>query len=131
MTTANLENCKKLYELSGWGNVGGEQDNPDYYWVQSLDGGRENYTCYGGGSIPSDGGIYPAYDLGYLLRKLEDAEHQGEAIQLNYCHHQDGSRNYCISIGKALKSLFEYADTPEDAACLLAIKLIEQGVLKK
>jgi len=66
------------------------------------------------------------YSLGFLLRKLEDV-----------------NLDHCISIGKPvwfariwdtsdddLVTFADRADTPEDAACLLAIKLYEEGILK-
>lgn len=111
---ASEDNARKLYALSGW--------DGDDYWAKEKD--YKN----------------PHYSSGYLLRKLpkwiepEKKKPHLLTVQPN-------------PIGKGWNALYrlavktpttdvrhsthiQEADTPEDALCLLAIKLFEEGVLK-
>lgn len=122
MNVALLELCRELYELSGWG------DGSDMNKLKWLD-------YYDDWSVP-------AYDLGYLLRKLPSyIEQQGNLDGI------DRQRRVAFQIRKWERPevvwFAEYheiyyrplyrteADTPEDAACKLAIELFKQGILKK
>ncbi len=67
---ASMKNFKRLYELSGWFDIG--QDGYNYYHTPDA----------------------PYYTTGYLLRKLEPLDF---TTRLDYCHHSDGLRNYCAS----------------------------------
>lgn len=108
MQTANLENCKRLYELSGW-------DDTDYSF-----GYMKGKTAIVGerGTEHAFDDPHSAYDSGYLLRKLPPHADltKVEAGKIYYAvHHQE----------------YDFqADNPEDALCLLAIKLFEEGILK-
>lgn len=99
MAVASLELCKELHTLSGW-------ETP-------LDQFHYN-----------EGEPLPAYDLGYLLRKLQRNHVElyglttGEWTARAYWHSTEQARA-------------EYADTPEDAAAKLAIELFKQGILTK
>lgn len=104
MNVANLELCKELYELSGWEH--------DYFWYDDVK--NQPFIDQRMQSIRS---ISPAYPLGYLLRKLPQPNMVGFA---------DGSA-YAMAMG----GQHQEADTPEDAACKLAIELFKQGVLKR
>lgn len=122
MNTASLNLCKKLYELSGWNepSEGWYKDNNEE-WI----GVRALYDHKPGGDINVDtrsNFISPAYDLGYLLRKLP----LGTELT-------KGTKGYFIAppYQYRKRSMAEYFDTPEDAACKLAIELFKQGVLKK
>ena len=115
MQVANLELCKTLWELSGWK----VSTNPEgWHWV--MDGQRYQRQ------------VAPAYDLGYLLRKLpETLKHPATGV------------DYTIGLSRLIdtkKWLADYsrsmlpnanADTPEDATCKLAIELFKQDVLTK
>lgn len=119
---ANLENCKELYELSGWPQI---DDFSDWY----QDWGNEDW---GIGSYDANcPNNYPAYDLGYLLRKLQGLKKYPilELRQYNrwWCFY--GNRTKRGSIVSPQKDC-GIADTPEDAACRLAIELIKQGVIE-
>lgn len=111
MTTASLELCKELYLLSKW--VG-----TDFYHDAS-EGWDDQHVEYGGGSLPKDGGIYPAYDLGYILRKLPNRSPKTQIIIM-----LDG--DWFANYGDVGVS----ADTPENAAVKLAILLIKEGIIK-
>lgn len=115
MNVASLDLCKELYKLSGW-----------------RDGGFE-YTPYGdvikvsGVSFKAEKtGFYPAYDLGYLLRKLPK-EYGGDSLGLVVIDPEFGSRDGMWECG--YEQFFCNADTPEDAAAKLCIELIKQKVI--
>lgn len=117
MTVASLELCKQLYELSGWQDV----DESIFSSVtEKLD------WIY---DAPSGLWWLPAYDAGYLLRKLP------RRIDLIQLHEKRGwlaSR----SLEGLQAAVFKpnpqgIADTPEDALAQLAIELFKSGVLKK
>jgi hypothetical protein len=107
MHAASLELCRELYELSGWG--GGQVY--DGVYAAHPDVKRE------GDRRP----FIPAYDLGYLLRKLQES-----APTLAWMY--DEQKWAMIT-----DASFERQDavTPEDAACKLAIELFKQGILTK
>lgn len=115
---ASLELCKELYELSGW------QDT-DFNWAEQVSNTQVIY-----GPVNEESWDWaPAYDLGYLLRKLP--------VKIKM-EHRIGKR-WAVTLSRgeiqpdnSIKKLEIYADadTPEDAVCKLAIELIKQGVLK-
>lgn len=132
MNVASLENCKRLYELSGWSKT-------NFAWAED----NYHYPMYRPATLKTDD--TPAYDLGYLIRKLP--------VNLEYVHKEkdwvDGSDlpevkirgNVYVGFTAQSKATagyggmrghfyLQYADTPEDAACLLAIKLFEENLLK-
>lgn len=110
MNVASLENCKELYELSGW------ETSRDRYYPD-----RKPQLAIGpfGAKLPST--AIPAYDLGYLLRKLPSG------VTLFSNSNGGDPNDYSI---KYENGEWITADTPEDAACKLAIELFKQGVLK-
>lgn len=118
MTTASLELCKELYELSGWDDTYGELSPKGHWWprgefLEFHTGSKEKPT--------------PAYDLGFLLRKLE------KELTFSISLHNifQGKKGWTTSY--QLGALVEpvVADTPEDAVCKLAIELFKGGILKK
>lgn len=138
MNTANLENCKKLYELSGW--VGTQN-----YWKSFINHQADKWSefkvvDFNGAKIPKDFGeeTYPAYDLGYLLRKLpKEIEHRDvyyslvvrwigdNDMRIHYWSEVERKRLLSTNTEIGALGIGEY----EDAACLLAIKLFEKGIL--
>jgi hypothetical protein len=112
--TANLELCEELFGLSGWGNSKNDYVPP--------------HTIY------PKGKIVPAYDLGYLLRKLP-REYQnvnfyrkGElwGIINNY-----DTGGFKIYVDKGVRVVTIEAQTPEDCLAKLAIELFKNGILTK
>ena len=96
---ASRELCKELYELSGWDGT------DEQYHV-----GMAEYC--------------PAYDLGYLLRKLpaKIPFSDGEiTLRVEIWWAGGWYAHYGIYDWKAA-----IADTPEDAACKLAIELFNR-----
>jgi hypothetical protein len=122
MNVADHLLCEELHKLSGWVGTA-------FFHILGDDGHEMEL---GDGWMPQDGGVSPAYDLGYLLRKLPSkcVEHRnslaghtgfvegswffgyGDLMHLEGCQCEDGL-------------------TPEDAACKLAISLFKQGILKR
>jgi hypothetical protein len=141
--TASLENCKRLYELSGWSQT-------RFAWSgfksPKIIDGRQNLT--------PEFNQYPAYDSGYLLRKLPDSIHNHEHDFTTRFNTKKIGENYFVEYsnhlwwrnnkGKFTRLGFDTshddmaymvkpicADTPEDALCKLSIRLFEQGILKR
>lgn len=116
---ANLENCKKLYGLSGWRDTAflfTSKANGEL-WVPS-------YHTY----IVDIKSKIPAYDLGYLLKKLPAIKPNTKSylgIKAYGGAWADGG--WIAAYGNSDQTV--HADTPEDALCLLAIKLFEEKVL--
>lgn len=145
MNVAKLELSKELREVSGWDGtsyryyVGDGYDGKlmdEHYWSEHFAD-----ECIRGGDI------IPAYDSGYLLRKLPTHHNFG----VPYVGQTNGGTEYVASFmnwwamweydgegsGKkwhqevSAAGFLKLADTPEDALCKLAIELFKQGVLSK
>lgn len=112
MNVASLDLCRELYELSGW------KDISYVYW---SNGAR--------GLVDSQRLVFekldntPAYDLGYLLRKLQEND--------NNCLVGWIAGNWESSFYNDKHHKREVADTPEDAAASLAVSLFKQNILTK
>lgn len=117
MNTASLENCKKLYELSKWGDYYNDVAM-EYFWDKDE---LKQKTM----SITSLKDFVSAYDLGYLLRKLP-AE-----VALTKFIDSNGVERYQVNHHTPNKLFNLITDTPEDAAALLAVALFNQGILTK
>lgn len=148
MNVASLELSKKLYEaFPEWNDTEKEWVRPS---MRALETGREDEPFL----VPrsriepasmshSTRSVCPAYDTDFLLDKLPAAitpavDNKNVAIKdMNtYFLFVQRSPDYYIAsyniIGNSLKFLFmKTADTPEDAACLLAIELFKQGILQR
>jgi len=126
---ASLELCKELYELSGWAHTDsekmwrhhlpinmsevkyrGEVENDNFRFRRSPEALR----------FREENKFYPAYSLGYLLRKLPAPCQVGSLYTTGY------EAYYC------LKKPFvrTTGDTPEDATAKLCIELFKQGILR-
>lgn len=140
MNVASLELCKELFELSGWGNYAG--DEPQNGW-HDIDGylecsPRSDFEI--GREKPREPHhifqlIAPAYDLGYMLRKLPQDE--ANSFPHHFRPHLEQERKGQWSAYLECDTAYEggehkgfsMADTPEDAVARLAIDLFKQGVL--
>jgi hypothetical protein len=118
VNTASLELCKELYGLSGWGR--GMGDRTAWEYTQYEEGSNWRVTPWGYGICYAS---HVAYDLGYLLRELPR----------DFILHPIAGAQWEIQYapGMSNREKIYQADTPEDAACKLAIELFKQGVLKK
>jgi hypothetical protein len=119
MNVANLELCRELYELSGWkktdalfvGYKSALTDKFDYHLLDKRDADSYKHAKK-----------VPAYDLGYLLRKLP-TNTMLEKLESNIWHIELYNHpNEPIKIER---------DTPEDATAKLAIELFKRGILNK
>lgn len=123
MNTVSLDLCKELYELSGW------NDSDKWYCLKNFTTDPE-YELEDSPIVADyipDGNI-PAYDLGFMLRKLPK-----KRVKLrNYLRANQTSWKCQFSIddGGHTYDIVEEARSPEDAACKLLCELIRQGVLK-
>ncbi len=114
MNVASRKLSQELYKLSGW-----QSQHKTTRWED--DGYGEDFV------------EVPAYDLGYLLRKLP------KTIERD--NYPVVSRYFREGWAACYEASFEYeqterwhlveASTPEDAACNLVIELFKQGVLKQ
>lgn len=135
MNTASLELCKELYELSGWYQV---EQYYEYYPVSKSTRLRSGYP---GNILPKmlPDFITPAYDLGYLLRKLPEGKiDRIHKVTKGVWWSNKWQKWVCIRQRYGVGSdndewkTYEYkADTPEDAAAKLAIQLFKQNILTK
>lgn len=136
MQVASLENCKKLYELSGW------QEVRQYWESYPISGSRKLRTA--STPFPQDKMlpelIVPSYDAGYLLRKLtheivekpNQTTYEHYALRLGAETSAEWYANYWMfDCPRISLDDMEPSDTPEDALCLLAIELFKQGILTK
>jgi hypothetical protein len=118
MNVASLELCKELYELSGW--------NTDLaFWSnETPDGWEVVFELHAGDEF------FPAYDLGYLLRKLPH-EIEVDGVPGYYLRIEAPCRggNQWMFNYSHMKPIETWNESPEDAACKLAIELFKQGVL--
>jgi hypothetical protein len=119
--TAKRELCQKLSLLSGWSDT-------DLYWY--VDWLLQDTWRVGYLGTPSNETTIPAYDLGYLIRNLP--------AQVSIKREYDASPELPEETPAQYRALYDTVDgchfwlgeeTPEDAACVLAIELFKQGVL--
>jgi hypothetical protein len=117
---ANLELCKELYALSGWG------DDQSFMWGLVS----ESIHVLEPEDVEAKRAV-PAYDLGYLLRKLPETLEQdnypvvSRYFRVGWSAYYEASNEY----EPTERWYLVEADTPEDATCKLAIELFKEGIL--
>ena len=128
MNLASIKLCRELYALSGWDDTSHVHDLSNYQ-IKGEPGDIGDDWC-------------PAYELGYLLRKMPKhivvAGVEYELIMrsltdadIRFHYWSDSKRHRALSTSIETGLIGGFGDTPEDAACKLAIKLFKQGILKK
>lgn len=134
MHVASLELCKELYELSGWDDCDNWASHKDMAFISDDTFLEMN---------PKWQKEAPAYDLGYLLRKLPAAitpavDLKKVAIKdmgtyfLYIQKSHDGAVASYNKVQNSLATLYiKSADTPENALCALAIELFKQKILTR
>jgi len=109
--TASPALCEELYELT--------------HWLVTDDSGR--YPAHYDALDEKQNPVYepdvPAYDLGFMLRKLP------RIVKLDY-NPDAGTTPWTASYVTEDSWRSRFADTPEDAVCQLIIHIIKAGVLK-
>lgn len=136
MNVANKDLCQELYELSKWDDTWFDKDDGTLLvWKYS----RADYEMHIGlrdedEQLSGFQEAYPAYDLGYLLRKLPNTIKQLDGWRYLTVMVGHSTGGYIACYYKLEKPHFDkfnqQADTPEDCAAKLAIELIKQGILK-
>lgn len=128
MSTASLKLCKILEKLSAWYGT-------DYFWEKKTGRLTQDIMTLRASGLPEVGYV-PAYDLGYLLRKLPQSIYNNDYfLQFEQDFDDNWSVHYMYIFNPRENSRVVVkhrmtADTPEDAACKLLIELIKQKVLK-
>lgn len=118
MNVASLELCKELYELSGW-------DGTHIFYDAENDPVESKRAL-----IMHPTKNCPAYELGYLLRKLPTDIEEAQFVNVGTADEKEPwVAEYSPSL--TVKTIYAFADTPEDAACKLAIKLFKNGILSQ
>lgn len=138
MNVASLELCKELYEASGWDFPG--EDRRYHYNFEGIGWSIEledDPTEFVNRIIEK----IPAYYLGYLLRKLPENISKDDDLPVSgFIHICKMNTSKKFSMWHAFYSYNGYRfdhrygaieDTPENAACKLAIELFKQNILKK
>lgn len=112
MSPARITLCKELYHLSGWNNT-----DLFYQHITYSDGSTGYELVNPVLQEPLHSEAYPAYDLGYLVRKFAGKG----GIEVRYG-----------DLGCAASSQLwgASAEMPEDAVCTLAITLFQNGMLR-
>lgn len=115
MQVASKELCEQLYEVSKW-------ETPEY----------EN-------GFGTDLG-YPAYTLGFLIRKLPPRQDPDFGDEVMYypgvhmigevIHETHAIAGYWDIEGELWGDWSEVGDTPENALCRLALELFKANILK-
>ena len=117
MHVARLDLCAKLFALTGW-------DDTYHRWSKDIYHKDVVIDTLAAGTTT------PAYDLGYLLRKLPP--------QTRITKEFDASEHYPEKTPAFFRALYDTSDdlhfwqganTPEDAACILALTLLERNLL--
>lgn len=134
MNVASLELCKELYELSGWRltyfnhhQFQNHSSPIESRHIVHTTLGDNNYGLeLEGASYIYQLEITPAYDLGFLLRKLP---YKFPNSQINHWLTVSKGANSWVARYSNREDFVKRADTPEDAAAKLAIELLKSGVL--
>lgn len=124
MNVADFDNCKELHELSGWLN-----DHPSQaIWVEYADDTQMLWASPTPDHTEEVLQTIPAYDLGYLLRKLPTDIEEAQFVNIGT---GDAQGPWVAEYSPALnvQTIYAFADTPEDAAAKLCIELFKQGIL--
>lgn len=112
MNVADSSLCEELFTLSSW------HDTDNWYYDGAVDAYR-GWVDYGTKCSP-------AYDLGFLIRKLPHvflAKTKKSGYRARYIKGRWGKNGI-------EKQITEAAETPENALCTLAIHLIKEGLIE-
>lgn len=111
---------EELHELSGW------EDTKSWYVNKYGDTITAEVGSYEWTEFPEyqEHKLYPAYELGYLLRKLNGYIGKFEFVP-------QANSNWLLFTHENFKEEYYQGKTPEDATALLAIELFKRGILKK
>lgn len=124
---ASLELCMELYALTA------DEWLDQTSWQYAKKGPEAQVEL-----VPTEKGrswpkgywtSFPAYDLGYLLRKLpKEIQPELEYYRIHITPSNGSTNGWEAGYGR-VNGIRRQSLTPEDAACKLAIELFKQGVL--
>jgi hypothetical protein len=120
LPVAKFDLCRELYELSGWGWTN------CYYRI--FEGKLVAVEMVLG--LPKKGVHLPAYDVGYLVEKLPQKVNGARLVLAGMPMSDRWGCAYLYGLNISFDAS-QIADTPQDAACGLAIVLWRQGILTK
>ena len=116
---ASRKLCKELRNLTGWTDT-------DTLYCYTCEKVVPNYAKIEDDKTHES---VPLYDLGYLIRALYEVKRN-----LRVEHNHSDMRWYAYFAGRDERNIEVgetiNADTPEDACCLLLLKLIKEKVIK-
>lgn len=142
---ASKDLCEQLHELTGWDkthqkwNFGKRRKFVDYYTRGIRRGSRtgeiedycevsESPNLLGDGVVET--AHVPAYDLGYLLRKVPSSFPSGPGefgmLSVEFL----GVDGWAAGYTSGFSLPYAVADSAEDALATLAIRLVELGKIK-
>ncbi len=125
MHVASLQLCRALYQLApDWNDTYCSWFIDDVVPDDQLLGQPRSEPAVGihGSRLRAIFSEVPAYDLGFLMRKLPDGYGLVKGV---------GSNWIAFEMRTMQPQNGEKAETPEDAAVMLCIKLWRQGTLPK
>lgn len=114
---ASRADSEELYHLSGW--------NGQYWWWSIKHPHPDGSACYdlvGEHDAPFANTTYPAYDVGYLLKRLPAVTLTGYGSGKYKATWKDHADH--VTIGRESRA------NPANALCRLAMALFEAGILK-
>ena len=126
--TASLENSKRLFELA-------PEWNDTHFWhVEVFAVTEPTISMWEIRDHRGGYNTFPAPDLEWLLDKLpagmkSNDRHYAQSGYANL-HFVKTPNNTFLAAYYASDGIVQFSDNASDAACLLLIKLIEQGVVK-
>ena len=126
MHVTSLELSKTLYHLSGW------KDTEYFYQRNDYADGSAGFSLVNPVlEAPLAGEAYPAYDLGYLLRRLPTQTRIKREYDASPDKPQETPAHYRALYDTADDQHFwQGANTPEDAAALVAIELLKAEITR-
>lgn len=125
MSVASLDLCKELYALSDW-------EDTECWWIKKRGGETEAYTGAERSEYTFTGDVdlnLPAYDLGYLWRKLPPSIN----IELAKRVHYEDTNEWSVDLTAHYGDSFYWTEdfpTVEDALASLLIRLIKDKDVK-
>lgn len=116
---ASLDRCRKLYEITKWGEK--FKDEKLDLWGVAENGNASVITQSQLDGFPVE--LIPAYDLGYLIRKLP----LGSSVHTPTI----ATDKACVAMYKVRDTVIPHsADSPENAAADLLLDLIGRKIVK-
>lgn len=126
---ASVELCKELFEVSGWDGTFFNYSRSSHYKDAEPD---HPFVVGYRGSIETREvkERYPAYDMGYLMRKFPVLEEGAYVVLPEFNGYKIKWSGWETEEGFYINGNTVYFDCPEDAMVSMAIELIKQGKIE-